>query len=149
RAQVAKEILANLQHVEQVLDGFARDPAKRDSLQGIEPHLRQINGALVVLGFERAADVLAICETMVAALAAADHPQAAQDMDWIAEGLSSLGFFLEPCLRGREPAEEAIDLFFRRYERRDAPYSPDTTVIMRSPSAPRPAAPPPSPRAPE
>ena len=25
-------------------------------------------------------------------------------MDWIAEGLSSLGFFLEPCRHGREPA---------------------------------------------
>ena len=27
RAQVAREIIANLQHMEQVLDAFARDPA--------------------------------------------------------------------------------------------------------------------------
>jgi chemosensory pili system protein ChpA (sensor histidine kinase/response regulator) len=120
RAQVAKEILANLQHVEQVLDAFARDASKRETLSSLEPYLRQIHGALVVLGFERPAEVLAICETMSAALAAADHSQAAQDMDWIAEGLSSLGFFLDPCLRGGEPAEQAISLFFRRYEQREA-----------------------------
>jgi chemosensory pili system protein ChpA (sensor histidine kinase/response regulator) len=133
RSQVAKEILANLQHIEQVLDAFARDPNKRETLEGVETHLRQINGALTVLGFERAADVLAICETMTAALAAADHAQWAEDMDWIAEGLSSLGFYLEPCLRGREPAAESIELFFRRYEKRDAEFSPESTVILKSP----------------
>ncbi len=120
RAQVAKEILANLQHVEQVLDAFARDSSKRDTLTAIEPYLRQIHGALVVLGMERPAEVLTICETMSAVLAAADHPQAAQEMDWIAEGLSSLGFYLDPCLRGGEPAGQAISLFFRRYEQRGA-----------------------------
>src|SRR5262249_36179839 len=59
----------------------------------------------------------------------------AADMDWIAEGLSSLGFYLEPCRHGRDPAEEAIDLFFRRYEKRDAPPSLDTTMRMKSPVA--------------
>ena len=118
RAQVAKEMLANLQHVEQVLDAFARDTGKRETLEALSPYLRQIHGALVVLGFERAGEVLSICETMIAALAASDHPQAAQDMDWIAEGLSSLGFFLDPCLRGGEPAGQAVKLFFRRYEQR-------------------------------
>ena len=43
------------------------------------------------------------------------------DIDWIAEGLSSLGFFLEPCLHGREPAEQAIQLFFERYGKRGTP----------------------------
>jgi chemosensory pili system protein ChpA (sensor histidine kinase/response regulator) len=130
RAQVAREILANLQHVEQVLDSFARDPGKRETLGALEPYLRQIHGALAVLGFERAAEVLAICETMVAVLAAADHPGAAQDLDWIAEGLSSLGFFLDPCLRGGAPAEQAIKLFFRRYEQRGAaPATPSEPVM--------------------
>ena len=43
-------------------------------------------------------------------------------MDWIAEGLSSLGFFLDPCrARRASPPEQAIALFFRRYEQRGAP----------------------------
>ena len=81
-----------------------------------EPYLRQIHGALVVLGFARAAEALAICERLIADCARAGHPTTAEDMDWIAEGLSSLGFFLEPCLHGREPADEAIELFFARFE---------------------------------
>ncbi|HEX6268276.1 MAG TPA: Hpt domain-containing protein [Burkholderiales bacterium] len=118
RAQVAKEIITNLQHMEQVLDAFARDPAKRDTLEGLGPYGRQIHGALKVLGFERAAEVVAICENLIGACTVLELRQAAEEMDWIAEGLSSLGFYLAPCLNGREPAEQAIDLFFQRYARR-------------------------------
>src|SRR4051812_27758713 len=118
RAQVAKEIIANLQHVEQVLDAYVRDASKRDTLAALPPYLRQIHGALMVLRFERAADALAICEKMIAACSEKELAASAEDIDWIAEGLSSLGFFLEPCLHGREPAEQAIQLFFERYGKR-------------------------------
>jgi chemosensory pili system protein ChpA (sensor histidine kinase/response regulator) len=135
RSQVAKEILANLQHVEQVLDAFARDTSKRATLPELQPYLRQMHGALVVLGMPRAAELLSICERLILACGKEGHKTLAGDMDWIAEGLSSLGFFLEPCRHGRDPAEEAIDLFFRRYEKRDAPPSLDTTMRMKSPVA--------------
>jgi chemosensory pili system protein ChpA (sensor histidine kinase/response regulator) len=113
RAQVAKEILANLQHVEQVIDAFARDPAKRPTLSELQPYLRQMHGALTVLGFPGAAQAISVCEGLILE---PDH-----NMDWIAESLSSVGFFLEPCRHGRNPQEEAIALFFRRYENRHAP----------------------------
>jgi len=133
RARVAKEIAANLQHVEQVLDGFARDPAKRDTLPGLQSHLRQINGALTVLRFEQAARALVLCERLIKQCSAADYANVADDMDWIAEGLSSIGFFLEPCQQGREPAEHAIELFFRRYDRAHTPVlerGMDTTMVL-------------------
>ena len=133
RAQVAKEIVANLQHVEQVLDGFARDAAKRDSLSGLAPQLRQIHGALMVLSFEGAARALAICERLIGECARPDHAGTEEDMDWIAEGLSSIGFFLDPCLQGREPEEQAIELFFRRYDKAHTPVmqrSRDATVVL-------------------
>jgi chemosensory pili system protein ChpA (sensor histidine kinase/response regulator) len=133
RAQVAKEIGSNLKHIEQVLDAFARDPAKRDSLEGLAPYLRQIHGALTVIGFERAAEILTICETMIAACAVAGHPQERADMDWIAEGLSSLGFYLDPCVSGREPAEEPLDLFFQRFDNRVA--SPPQRAVEAAPAA--------------
>jgi len=120
RAQVAKEIIANLQHVEQVLDAYVRDGSKRDTLAALPPYLRQIHGALMVLRFDRAAESLAICEKMIAGIAERELAASAEDIDWIAEGLSSLGFFLEPCLHGREPAEQAIQLFFERYSKRAA-----------------------------
>jgi chemosensory pili system protein ChpA (sensor histidine kinase/response regulator) len=120
RAQVSKEILTNLQHVEQTLDAFARDPAKRATLPGLKPHLRQINGALYVLRFQRAAEALALCESMINECAKPDYAGADDDMDWIAEGLSSIGFYLDPCVQGREPAEQAIQLFFDRIKKRGA-----------------------------
>jgi chemosensory pili system protein ChpA (sensor histidine kinase/response regulator) len=117
RAQVAKEITANLQQVEQVLDAFARGTAARGALPALAPLLRQIHGALAVLGLDRAGEVLAACDAMI-------HAPGELDMDWIAEGLSSLGFYLEPCLHGREPREQAIDFFLERFRQRAAPPPP-------------------------
>ncbi|MFY9314201.1 MAG: hypothetical protein WAO95_01425, partial [Burkholderiales bacterium] len=132
-ARVAKEILTNLQQVEQVLDAFARDHAKRDTLAGLQPYLRQIHGALTVLRFDQAARALSVCEEMIALCSEPSYEGMPDDMDWIAEGLSSIGIFLEPCLHGREPAEHAIALFFRRYEKAHLPAqerAPDTTVVL-------------------
>jgi tetratricopeptide (TPR) repeat protein len=42
-------------------------------------------------------------------------------MDWIAEGLSSLGLFIAPCLEGREPREQALDTFLQRFAGRAPP----------------------------
>ena len=120
RAQVAKEILANLQYVEQVLDAYSRELAVREALRGLDTHLRQIHGALAVLGFERATRVMAICESLIKACAERERDASLEDMDWIAEGLSSLGLFLAPCVNGRDPSGKAIGLFFSRYEKRAA-----------------------------
>jgi len=120
RAQVAKEILANLQYVEQVLDAYSRELAVRETLHGLDTYLRQIRGALAVLRFERATQLMTICETMIKACAAREREASLEDMDWIAEGLSSLGLFLAPCVNGRHPAQKALELFFSRYEKRAA-----------------------------
>ena len=130
RAQVAKEIFANLRHVEQVLDAFARDAAKRDTLQDLKPHLRQIHGALAVLRLEQGVEVLSICDRMIEECGKADHIQTAWALDWIAEGLSTLGFYLEPCLHGGEPTEQAIRLFFSRFDKRDAPTAQEMTNVI-------------------
>ena len=117
RAQVAREIVANLQQVEQVLDAYARGTGARDTLPALAPQLRQIRGALTALRLERASEVLTACDAMMQA-------PGEIDMDWIAEGLSSLGFYLEPCLQGREPREQAIDFFLERFRQRAAPPAP-------------------------
>jgi chemosensory pili system protein ChpA (sensor histidine kinase/response regulator) len=118
RASVAKEALANLQHIEQVLDSFARDPSKRETLEGLPPHVRQVHGALKMLKLERAAEAVAICENMITACAVAELENADEEMDWIAEGLSSVALYLAPCVQGREPHDGAIELFFQRFGKR-------------------------------
>ncbi len=119
RAQVTREVFANLQRVEQVVDAYARDPGKRETLVELQAYLRQVHGALSVLGFPGAAQAVSICEGLILAQAGG-QPTGPDDMDWIAEGLSCVAMFLEPCRHGREPAEEPVALFFRRYESRHA-----------------------------
>ena len=118
RTQVAREICTNLQHIEQVLDSFARDPSQRQSLEALGPYLHQVHGALKMLAFERAAEAVNICENMIAACVLAELEQATEELDWIAEGLSSVGMYLAPCLQGREPTDQALDLFFQRFRKR-------------------------------
>src|SRR5919197_1404333 len=113
RARVAGEILTNLQSVEQALDSYARGHAAKDALAKMAPQLRQIHGALRVLAWERAALVIERCEQMLATLT----PQSA-DLDWIAEGLSSVSLYVGPCAHGREPREQALDIFLTRLDQR-------------------------------
>jgi chemosensory pili system protein ChpA (sensor histidine kinase/response regulator) len=49
-SQVAREVLANLAQVEQALDAFFRDTSRRDELSALSGPLKQIEGALVMLG---------------------------------------------------------------------------------------------------
>src|SRR5437016_12338021 len=63
---------------------------------------------------------MVICESLIRACAVRERDASLEDMDWIAEGLSSLGLFLAPCVNGRDPSEKAIELCFSRYEKRAA-----------------------------
>ncbi|MFN3397099.1 MAG: Hpt domain-containing protein [Sulfurimicrobium sp.] len=108
-AQVGQEIQSNLQHIEQVLDAFFRDTSKRDELPGLKPFLKQIQGALKILELEPAIKLLDECERLIGGFSQPDHePQQAQ-MEQVAEGLSSLGFYVEAIQRGRTDAVQIID----------------------------------------
>src|SRR6266850_2343952 len=113
RAQVAHEILANLQQIEQVLDSYARGQGSDKIVQALAPQMRQIRGALSVLRWEPAVALLERCQVLLASLT-----PASADMDWLAEGLSSLGLFITPCLEGREPRQQVIDTFLERFDQR-------------------------------
>ena len=129
RSRVAGEIVANLQQVEQALDTFARGNAGKEVLAKVAPQLRQIDGALRVLGWERAAAVLERCERMIASLTPGSN-----EMDWLAEGLSSLSLYVTPCVQGREPRDQTLDLFLQRLEERPAPAaSPAPAAAGRAP----------------
>jgi chemosensory pili system protein ChpA (sensor histidine kinase/response regulator) len=129
RNQVAKEILNNLQEIEQAADTYARDPNQPDALAPLYPKLRQIHGAFALLGMGRGLEVLSYVQELVDRLAAPDAAYNAEDMDWIAEGVSSLGMFLEPCMRGRAPDASALDRFLDRVAHR-APRPVEATVEL-------------------
>ena len=129
RSQVAKEILANLQQAEQVLDAYARGQGGAEALRSAAPQLRQIHGALSVLGWERPIAVLERCEALLAGLM-----PGSEDIDWVAEGLSSIGLFIAPCIHGRAPRQAAVDLFLERVARRGEPAKPAAPAERSAPS---------------
>ncbi|MGE5525411.1 MAG: Hpt domain-containing protein, partial [Rhodospirillaceae bacterium] len=138
RAQVAKEIISNLQQIEEVLDGYARDVSKRDALPALKPSLRQIHGALMVLGFTQSTELLSHCERMIDDCTTQSVPPA-DVMDWIAEGLSSLGLFLEPCLRGRGPETGIVESFLTRFEQRPVEAASPVELVQEAPSETEPS----------
>jgi chemosensory pili system protein ChpA (sensor histidine kinase/response regulator) len=93
--QVAKEILANLAVVEQTLDGFFRNPAQRAELGQLAKPLTQVTGALMVLGQDRAVEVLRECETRIASFRDELYMPQQADFEDVAAKLSGLGFFVE------------------------------------------------------
>lgn len=121
QTQVAREITSNLQQVEQVLDGYARDRSRVATLATLSPLLKQIHGALSILGFDRAAEIQSQCNRLIARCAQSDPAWTENDLETVVEGLTSLGFFLDPCLRGLTPAGGALDMFFERLAQRNTP----------------------------
>ena len=98
--QVAKEIQSNLAQIEQVLDGFFRDASKRSDLATLDVPLRQIVGALMIMGQNAAVDTLRDCETNIHRFAAESYTPDEADFEQVADRLSALGFFIDAMQHG-------------------------------------------------
>ena len=119
RIATAREILKSLQQVEKAVESYVGDASQLDALNTLRPHiatLRQVRGVFAVSNQKRAARLATACQHLLERCLAAPHDETASQIEWLAEGLGSLGFYLEPCLHGKEPAERAINIFFTRYE---------------------------------
>jgi chemosensory pili system protein ChpA (sensor histidine kinase/response regulator) len=117
-AQVAREIISNLQQTEQIIDAVSRAPSKPANLASAQAFIAQVRGALDILRLHRANEVLSLCDELIKRCTRADHPGLAQDIEWLAEGLSCLGFYMDEMARGQSATEEVLDFFRERYERR-------------------------------
>ncbi|TMH22180.1 MAG: response regulator [Betaproteobacteria bacterium] len=126
--QVVSEMRANLRTIEQVLDTFFRDPAKRDELVSLEKPVHQLLGALEMLGEQRAQESLAAAAEDIRRFSGATHSANSQDFERIAQILSGLGFYIESLAHGKVDFEAAMQpLAAARKEEADAA-QPVTTV---------------------
>ena len=107
-AQVAREIQANLRHMEQVLDAFFRDNSKRTELATLAGDSRQIAGALKMLGLESAERLLELCQHQIDEYAKPDAPVHNDDLEMLAESLSGLGFYIEAVEQQRPDRDRLI-----------------------------------------
>ncbi len=108
-AQVAHEIQVNLRRIEEVLDAFFRDTSKREGIPALESALKQISGALTILGLGAADKLLGICRSSIRRFADPAYEPSPQELVRVAEGLSSLGFYIEEVQHGRADAGNIID----------------------------------------
>lgn len=98
-AQVAHEIQANLSQIEQTLDDFFRDDTTRGELQTTDAPIRQIRGALSMLDERNAQIILDACADIVKRCQADDYVAPADELAFLAEAFSSLGFYIDALKR--------------------------------------------------
>jgi chemosensory pili system protein ChpA (sensor histidine kinase/response regulator) len=98
--QVVGEMQSNLRVVEQVLDGFFRDPSHHAELTTLEKPVQQMMGALDMLGESRARDALAMCATGIHRYADPVYAPLPGDFEATAQALSGLGFYFDALING-------------------------------------------------
>lgn len=98
--QVAREILASLTEVEQQLDAYFRNPAKAAELAALAAPLKQVEGALNMLGQDAAVSLVRRCAQQIARMAQPDHVAADGEFEALAHQLSGLGFFVDKLQYG-------------------------------------------------
>ena len=108
-AQVAREIQANLRHMEQVLDAFFRDHDKRADLATLAHDSKQIMGALKMLGLAHAEQLLTLCQQQIDQYAQPDARVADEDLELLAESLSGLGFYIEAVEQQRPDRDRLVE----------------------------------------
>ena len=91
---VAREIRSNLGAIETTLDAYFRDPSRQSTLAALQQPIRQIQGALLVLGQDRANAVLMECAQAITQFEQAGFVPQAGDFEEVAKKLSALGFFV-------------------------------------------------------
>jgi len=108
--QVGREIQNNLAQIEQALDAFFRDPARAHELGALDAPLKQVGGALAMLGHFGAVARLRECGERIRQFAAPEYVPAAADFEQVASQLSLIGFFVEALQGG----ETDFDAYVRR-----------------------------------
>jgi chemosensory pili system protein ChpA (sensor histidine kinase/response regulator) len=105
-AQVVSEIQASLRAIEQALDAFFRDAAKRGELSNLDKPVRQVLGALTMLNEDRAAAELSQCAAEIQRFGQADYVPAQGDFERVAGTLSGLGFYVDALQHGKANFEQ-------------------------------------------
>jgi chemosensory pili system protein ChpA (sensor histidine kinase/response regulator) len=112
---LGQEILTNLNHIEEVLDAFFRDPTKRSGLATLPASIHQVEGALTMLESDDAVQLLKAAHRLVKKFATGAGPPDAQDSELTAEAFSNLGHFISALQQGRENPNELLRAALTRF----------------------------------
>ncbi len=115
--QVGREMQNNLAQIEQALDAYFRDPNKVPDVAKIDGQIKQVGGALAMLGHFGAVSSLKECGSRIRAFAEKDTSPAESEFEAVAHQLSLIGFFIDALQTG----ESDFDSFLRRMEGQEEP----------------------------
>jgi chemosensory pili system protein ChpA (sensor histidine kinase/response regulator) len=133
-SQVVGEIKNNLHQIEQALDAFFRDAAKRGELAGLDKPVHQIVGALTILSQDKAVVVLDKCAKQIKRFADPSYVPQQADFERVAHDLSGLGFYVDSLQYGQQVDFEEVMRPIG--SKKPGPHDPDET---QSDLAPPPA----------
>ncbi len=126
------EVQDNLRSAEQTLDAFFRDSSQRADLTSIAQRLRQVAGALGLLGHDEAAAASNAAAAKVDEFALAHDVPAADACQNVADSIGALGFFVERLQQAnRSGARFAFDASSGRFDAviDEARADPRTAVV--------------------
>jgi chemosensory pili system protein ChpA (sensor histidine kinase/response regulator) len=122
--QVGQEVQVNLQNIEQVLDGFFRDAARRPELGALGAQFAQVQGALMIMELADAASLNAAVMARVQQFAEGSADGAGEAAEIVADGLSALGLYITALQQGSASPREVLMPALLRFGLVEAPAMP-------------------------
>ncbi len=122
-AQVVREIRNNMRAVEQALDAAFRDPSATEDLGSVPTLLTQVSGALQILGWTRANDILTETASRLLAATREEQPLAQSAIQDHADILAGLSFYID-AKEQREHEAEGLLADLERRLRGETPAKP-------------------------
>ncbi|APV49105.1 hypothetical protein BWI17_05075 [Betaproteobacteria bacterium GR16-43] len=130
--QVGQEVQVNLQNIEQALDAFFRDSAKRPELKGLPGLFAQVQGALMIMELHDAAGLNAAVMARVQQFAEGSADGTGEAAEMVADGLSALGLYVNALQQGAANPREVLLPALIRYGLAEAPAKKADTVVRRT-----------------
>ena len=114
-AQVAREIRINMRLVEQALDTVFRDRAAVEELKPVPALLGQVSGAMRMLGWNDANELLTKTSDRLIELVRRDATLSTQEIDSLADVLAGLSFYVDVRERRDQDADAILAGLTRRF----------------------------------
>ena len=114
-AQVAREIRSNMRAVEQALDTVFRDRLAVDELKPVPALLGQVSGAMRMLGWNEANELLTKTSDRLIELVSRDETLSSQEIDSLADVLAGLSFYVDVRERRDQDADAILAGLTRRF----------------------------------
>ncbi len=114
-SQVAREIRSNMRLVEQALDTVFRDRSAVEELKPVPALLGQVSGAMRMLGWNEANELLTKTSDRLIDLVGRDVSLSTQEIDLLADVLAGLSFYVDVRERRDQDADAILAGLNRRF----------------------------------